>query len=59
MNPDMNLGLGRGELAWAFGLDAVSFAVSAWTLSRVRALPAIVAVGTVFTPLRGIRYAPG
>ena len=40
MNPDMNPGLGRGELAWAFGLDAFSFAVSAWTLSRVRALPA-------------------
>ncbi|MBI3349324.1 MAG: MFS transporter, partial [Burkholderiales bacterium] len=35
-------GLGRGGLAWAFGLDALSFAVSAWTLSRVRAAPAEV-----------------
>lgn len=31
--------LGRGGLAWAFGLDAASFAVSAWTLSRVQASP--------------------
>jgi len=31
--------LGRGGLAWAFGFDAFSFAVSAWTLSRVQAVP--------------------
>lgn len=29
-------GLGRGGLAWAFGFDAFSFAVSAWTLARVQ-----------------------
>ncbi|WP_422017832.1 MFS transporter [Roseateles sp.] len=28
--------LGRHGLAWAFGLDAASFVVSAWTLARVR-----------------------
>ena len=33
-------GLGHGGLAVAFGFDAVSFAVSAWTLSRVRVTPA-------------------
>lgn len=32
-------GLGRGGLAWAFGFDAFSFAVSAWTLSRVQMTP--------------------
>ena len=32
--------LGRAGLAWAFGFDAFSFAVSAWTLSRVQAAPA-------------------
>ncbi|MFG6488106.1 MFS transporter [Roseateles sp. BYS78W] len=31
--------LGRNGLAGAFGFDALSFAVSAWTLSRVRTLP--------------------
>lgn len=28
--------LGLAGLAWAFGFDAISFAVSAWTLSRVQ-----------------------
>ena len=32
-------GLGRGGLAWAFGFDAFSFAVSAWTLWHVQTAP--------------------
>ena len=31
---------GAAGLAWAFGLDALSFAVSAWTLRQVTMLPA-------------------
>ena len=31
--------LGRSGLAWAFGFDAFSFAISAWTLSRVQVAP--------------------
>lgn len=47
----------RSGLAWAFALDALSFVISSWTLSRVRLLPRPASADAALPVLQAVAEA--
>ena len=54
---DTSAAPGRSGLAWAFALDALSFVLSSWTLSRVRLLPRTAPLADAQSVLQAVAEA--